>query len=413
MFSDPSYSDYYGKLSKDFKLRISQESDSYITSNTTDDIIQSYWNETLEPLKIDSNREEDIEHKRFIKTIPANRRDYFYQDSGDLKLECEKVILRIPIIPIRKLEKFINLRGNTIYLSPKPEFSIENDNIHIELEIKGYQIKLDDDQIQYQILEKRSKVLEFIKEKNKGIELLNDQLQKDLSKFINQRKEKITSDKSRFDNIVKSIKIPLARKDQDLIKKIKIDEKPIIKKIKKNTPEEEYKLDREKVLGIISLLNNQSLQFEKTPDVYNKLGETELRDLLLANLNSVFEVKATGETFNNKGKSDIYLNIDKGNILVAECKFYSGKANSHKTIKQLIGYLSWRHNFGIIINYCKKKDFTKIINDAPSIIKSHSSYKSGFDQLEETHFISKNVLPTDELKLVEIHHLYYNLYINN
>jgi hypothetical protein len=161
------------------------------------------------------------------------------------------------------------------------------------------------------------------------------------------------------------------------------------------------------------LLNNQSLQFEKTPDVYNKLGETELRDLLLANLNSVFEVKATGETFNNKGKSDIYLNIDKGNILVAECKFYSGKANSHKTIKQLIGYLSWRHNFGIIINYCKKKDFTKIINDAPSIIKSHSSYKSGFDQLEETHFISKNVLPTDELKLVEIHHLYYNLYINN
>ncbi len=413
MFNDPSYSDFYGKLLKEINLQISQEQDKYISSNSTEDLIQSFWDKTLEPLMIDPEKEEDIEHKRFIKTIPANERDYFYKDGGDLKMECEKVILRIPVVPIRDLDKYISLRGNTVYLSPKPEINVENNNIKIELEIKCYQINIDDEQIKSRLLKKRSEVLDYIKEKNKGIEYLNDNLTRDLTKFINNRKEKIEADQSRFNNIVKSIKIPLARKDQDLIKRIKIDEKPIIKKIKPNTSEEDYKLDREKVIGIISLLNNQSLQFEKTPQVYNKLGETELRDLLLSNLNSIFEVKATGETFNNKGKSDIYLNIDKGNILVAECKFYSGKTNSHKTISQLIGYLSWRHNYGIIINYCKRKDFSKIIKEAESIIKTHSSYQNRFEQLEETHFVSKNILPTDQFKTVEIHHLYYNLFINN
>ena len=79
-------------------------------------------------------------------------------------------------------------------------------------------------------------------------------------------------------------------------------------------------MDREKVIDIIKLIDNQCLQFEKTPKTYNKFDEPNLRDLILANLNSVFEGKATGETFNSNGKTDIYLNIDKGNILVAECK---------------------------------------------------------------------------------------------
>jgi hypothetical protein len=130
----------------------------------------------------------------------------------------------------------------------------------------------------------------------------------------------------------------------------------------------------------------------------------------VANLNSIFEGKATGETFNNHGKTDIYLNIDKGNILVSECKFYSGEKLYHKTLDQLLGYLSWRHNYGIMINFCKQKNFSKILREAKEIITSHSSYDSGFLVQHDSHFITKNTLPTDEYKYVEIHHLYYNLY---
>ena len=44
-------------------------------------------------------------------------------------------------------------------------------------------------------------------------------------------------------------------------------------------------------------------------------------------LNAIFSGKATGETFSNKGKTDIYLNIEKGNILVFECKIWGGKSS--------------------------------------------------------------------------------------
>lgn len=41
------------------------------------------------------------------------------------------------------------------------------------------------------------------------------------------------------------------------------------------------------------------------------MGEEALRDVLLVSLNSIFEGKATGETFSKRGKTDIYLNINK------------------------------------------------------------------------------------------------------
>lgn len=209
---------------------------------------------------------------------------------------------------------------------------------------------------------------------------------------------------------MKLTKIPLERKDSDTAKKIQIDTKPFVKKIKPKTPEEDYQLDRDKVVDIIRLMDSQCLQFEKTPKTYENLGEENLRDLLLANLNSVFEGKATGETFNNKGKSDIYLNIDRGNILVSECKFYGGEKLYQDTIDQLLGYLTWRQNYGIMITFSKNKDFTKVIEDVKSIITSHSTYQSGFKKIGDSHFISKHTLPTDDYKYVEIHHLFYNLF---
>jgi hypothetical protein len=100
----------------------------------------------------------------------------------------------------------------------------------------------------------------------------------------------------------------------------------------------------------------------------------------------------------------------KGNILVAECKFYGGEKLYHKTIEQLIGYLTWRQNYGIMITFCKQKNFSKILEDVQSIITSHSSYDSAFKTIDKSHYISKHTLPTDEYKYVEIHHLYYNLF---
>lgn len=325
-------------------------------------------------------------------------------------MECEKIIVRLPILPNKDIDLIISLRTQAISLSGGLRFSIYRNNVVFEVEIKGYRINLDNKYVGDTILSTKSSIKGYLNAKNLEIEFENKKLNTNLTRFIEERKYKLDSDKNRINDLVNLIKISLARKDDEIVKKIQVNTKPFVIKLKPKTIEEDYQLDKEKVLDIIKLINNQCLQFEKTPKTYEKLFEPNLRDLLLSNLNSVFEGQATGETFNFKGKTDIYLNIDKGNILVAECKIYGGVKLYHETISQLLRYLTWRQNYGIMINFCRQKNFTKIIEEAESIIKAHDSFDSGFKKLDKSHYVSKHTLPGDDYKYVEIHHLYFNLY---
>jgi hypothetical protein len=193
-------------------------------------------------------------------------------------------------------------------------------------------------------------------------------------------------------------------------KKIIVDHKPIVKRIKPNPQlPEEYILDESKVNDILDVLDNQAKSFEKTPSALNSLGEEALRDLILANLNSIFQGKATGETFSKKGKTDIYLNIDKGSILVFECKIWGGKKIFLESIDQLRGYLTWRHNYGVIITFVRVKNFKKVLNEILDDIKTSASYRDSVRQINDTHFVGNHTVD-DEDKSVKIHYLFYNLY---
>lgn len=405
-----TFEQYYNDLLNEIKLGIIAESDNYVITQPTEDLVKYYLGNCPSPVEFDPDQEESFEHKKYLKTIPAHQREWAFQNSGDLKLECEKVILKMPLLPNRDLQKIIDLRTSSFSLSGYPVFKIERNCIVFELETKGYGFSMTNEDISKRVLDFRTTFQNYLHPKNSEISAENIKLELKLAQFINERKEKLDSDKSRINDLVHLIKIPLVRKDDEIVKRIQIDRKPFVARIKPKTMDEDYLLDREKVIDIIKLINNQCLQFEKTPKTYDKLDEPNLRDLILANLNSIFEGKATGETFNHHGKTDIYLNIDKGNILVSECKFYGGEKLYHKTLDQLLGYLSWRHNYGIMISFCIQKNFTKIIEDAEKIITTHPSYNSGFLRQTSSHFISKNILPTDDYKYVEIHHLYYNLF---
>jgi hypothetical protein len=212
-------------------------------------------------------------------------------------------------------------------------------------------------------------------------------------------------------SLVQKINIPLKQKTHEAAQRIKLDQKPMVRTLKPN-PErpEEYVLDQSKVLDLISVIDNQGRQFEKTAKTYKDMGEENLRDIILVGLNSIFEGKATGETFSNHGKTDVYLNIDKGNILVSELKIWAGKGLYSKTIDQLLGYLTWRHNFGIMITLVKQKNFSRIIDEVADAIKAHQSYRAGFRKHSPTHYVSTHVLPQDESKSVEVYHLIFNLY---
>ena len=408
-----SVNNRYAQINHAIQDKIATEPDNFIIGSSAETLVDYYFsNNHFLPLEIDGLRSETVTIDKRWKTIPAERRERGYQHEGDLSVHFETLFLHIPIKPNMHIEQIKSLNISTYTTGYSVSDIIwEKDQLTLQIPVKGYGINNDDDRVK-QLLENTRKWLynrlEYLKME---IESNNIQLLGNITQWIGERKTKIENDDQRYASLLKKIDIPLKKREDEAVKRIQLDQKPIIQKIRP-TPAapEDYQIDRQKVIDIISVLDNQGRQFEKTPGSYVSLGEQALRDVLLTNLNSIFEGKATGETFSNKGKSDIYLNIDKGCILVFECKIWDGRKNYHETIEQLLGYLTWRHNYGIIIFFSRNKGFTNILSEGQSAIESHSSYKNGFHKLNASHFISQHRFPSDDQKQVEIHHLFYNLF---
>jgi HEAT repeat protein len=141
--------------------------------------------------------------------------------------------------------------------------------------------------------------------------------------------------------------------------------------------------DYENALKIIS---NMALTMERSPDTFKKLGEEEIRDHLLASLNAQYNGQATGETFNKKGKTDLLLRINNQNVLIVECKFWSGPKNFKEVLDQLLGYATWRDSQLAIVMFSRNKDFTQVLKQIPTSIREHPSFIRDEGSRSETYF---------------------------
>ncbi len=202
-------------------------------------------------------------------------------------------------------------------------------------------------------------------------------------------------------------------KDRNKLRVVALEVRESVKKIlPKARNSQELVLSRETVKLVLKFICNVALSIERTPSAFSKLEEEDIRDILLSVLNSIFEGSASGETFSKIGKTDIYLNISKGQILICECKFWRGQKTYGSSINQLFDYLTWRENFGIIITLNKANiNFSEIIKTAKVATCIHKTYiTKSFGLIEETYFTTLHKFPQDDEKKVEIHHLFFNIF---
>ena len=80
---------------------------------------------------------------------------------------------------------------------------------------------------------------------------------------------------------------------------------------------------------------------EAAPGAYCGFDEEQLRCHLLGVLNTHYE-NATGETFRNHGKTDIYIPFDDHAAYIAECKCWHGRKKFLQALEQLFSYTTWR-----------------------------------------------------------------------
>jgi hypothetical protein len=136
----------------------------------------------------------------------------------------------------------------------------------------------------------------------------------------------------------------------------------------------------------LAVLRNARNALERSPSTTNKLGEEQIRDLLLVSLNAQFEGKAAGEVFNGAGKTDILIRVNDRNVFIGECKFWKGPKTITDTLDQLLGYLVWRDTKAALLLFIRDADVTAVMAKAVIQVEQHSNYKRrGTTSTEERH----------------------------
>ncbi len=155
---------------------------------------------------------------------------------------------------------------------------------------------------------------------------------------------------------------------------------------------------------ILEVISGMVKVMERSPATFAHMGEENIRDILLVNLNGHYQGQATGETFNLEGKTDILVRAKNANLFIAECKFWEGPKGYHEAIDQLLGYVTWRDTKTAIIIFNRRKNFGAVLKQIPETTKEHKHYKSTERYPSETgfRFIFRNATDSSKSLFVTV-----------
>lgn len=193
--------------------------------------------------------------------------------------------------------------------------------------------------------------------------------------LLEERKKKADS----FSAISTALQIPLtANKNAPNTKPIqlkRIVRQPSIKPTHTPNPPEPYISDNdyENINNIIAMCGTT---MEKTAKTYFVNNEEELRDHLLATLNTHYKEGATGETFRKMGKTDIHIEFENKAAFIGECKIWRGESAFEGAIQQVINYSTWRDlKVSVIVFNKENKSFPRVLAKVKKWIDNNvSSY---------------------------------------
>ena len=138
--------------------------------------------------------------------------------------------------------------------------------------------------------------------------------------------------------------------------------------------------------AILGIVQNMVRVMEQSPKAFEKMGEEDLRTHFLVQLNGQYEGRATGETFNFQGRTDILIRDEGKNVFIAECKFWTGEQQFLETIDQLLSYLSWRDTKAAILIFSRNVNFSEVLVKIAESTPQHKNFKKTVAKLGESSF---------------------------
>ena len=246
--------------------------------------------------------------------------------------------------------------------------------------------QLSTDQVQATFDRTIADINQYLDWQRRDVGHLNDDLPDLARQEIEARKSKLISNQS----LVSGLKFKLKdRADAPRTYAAPVHRKRIEPRLPTATTlpfKPEPVLAEEDYANILKIIQDMALVMERSPDAFSHMGEEDLRQHFLVQLNGQYEGKATGETFNAAGKTDILIRHEGRNIFIAECKFWRGEKSFLSTIDQVLSYLSWRDTKVAILVFNKNRDFSNLLAKLRETASSHPLCKTGPKTEGETRF---------------------------
>jgi hypothetical protein len=239
-------------------------------------------------------------------------------------------------------------------------------------------------------------------------ERLFDTLFGEIRGLILQRRKEL----ERAGQIAKDLGYPLRRRDDSQRIVVPLVRKRIVIGVPVGSPkpvvQEPYLEDA--IYGeILDVLASMSLLLERSPATFAHLAEEIIRDLFLLQLNGQFEGKATGETFNAAGKTDILLREQDKNIFIAECKFWNGPKSLVDAVDQVLSYLTWRDSKTAVLVFSRRKDFSRTVEEAQKTLHTHSQFRQVLACERQTSFRARMARRDDEDRRIDLTVMMFNI----
>ena len=344
----------------------------------------------------------DFFEERFTIKVPQLKEDEIHT--------AQKEVL-IPVINVyegniqelgTKFSFFIPFEGNRELFKIQPSPYVMIGSNPIQADLNEFEIVLSYERLNPDLNEIKASFnrgLANIKENlnyiHRQVSSCNNSIREQTKSRIQNRRQKLFKDQE----LITQLGFPIRKRDNAPLTYVvpTVRKKISVAPPSASTPPfiPEPTLDMKEYEHILSVISNMVIVMERSPKAFKGMGEEDLRQHFLVQLNGQYEGQATGETFNFNGKTDILIRLEGKNIFIAECKFWHGEEKFKETLEQLLGYTSWRDTKIALLMFNRNKDFSNVVKQIPEIIKSHSNFKRELPYDSETGFRSVLHHPDD------------------
>ena len=240
-------------------------------------------------------------------------------------------------VPFEGDAALFNCQPNQFSLSP-PRGCVTNG----ELVLRYIQTEPDAIAVKREFERDLASIKQYLASISEQVTRANEELKAKINLWVQTRRNWLLTNQS----MVASIGYPMRRRDNAPTTYVapNVRRKPAIARVPTSTKlfQPEPELEMAEYEHILSVISNMVHVMETSPQAFKGMGEEDLRQHFLVQLNGQYEGQATGETFNFEGKTDILIRSEEKNIFIAECKFWKGPESVTRAIDQLLGYASWR-----------------------------------------------------------------------